>query len=454
MLNNLINTNNMLQSNNQTFKEWYDTRHSSGMTNGTYYVYHLFSQKVARVVKKLHPLSDEDTTYNSMMYRLKSLYQSGFYRRTYCRQMYKYNDNELLYKVLSNFTVYQCSDCGSLCVLGNCNSYTTDTDNRVLCGRCSEKFKETHFYCEDCHKWHDMATTHTIKVYNNKTNNITNKCSGSVDFDKYTYLADRDCYALKAICELKDGKWVLAKNEVLGYHCFDWRNIKPQALDDNDKSPFMGFEIETYGSPRNSRVVNKRSEYFHCERDGSLAYDNSFEIISVPLSYNLWQEKYNMMQEFFNDLALVGQTEGDLGYGLHIHIDTNAFKDLDAIKWFIHNVQYHQRDMEKLARRKNSGYFDYNTTRGVYPIEDLTFNQISNSFNGHGSCVNTHCGSRNVGKTIEIRVFKSTLDLETFYATLRLTKNLVDMANEHSTRKCDLLKGIKNYATSVRINIE
>ena len=315
-----------------------------------------------------------------------------------------------------------------------------------------DKFNELYFKCDTCGCYHEKAKTSTVKVYDHIEEDIRFTCSRSINTDDYKLIGD--VYYNKALITDDD---TIAEPRIYSYHSYNWRNPKAQAksLDPNDNSLKMGIEIETYGAPNNSAFVNRYDDHFHCEYDGSLASGNSFEMISVPMTKNYWDSIRNtIIEPLFKTLRDNKQTEGNNGYGLHVHIDSKAFKDIDSVKWFIHNVQLHQRLIQKVARRDSDYYYDYHTGKGLYAIEELNISKLSQDFSSHGTCVNTHMCGDEIGKTVEIRVFKSTLDSETLYSTLKLVENLVRLANEHSTSRRELLRGLKDYAIKQRIVIE
>ena len=440
-----------------SLKEWAYTRDDIGMTNLANYIYHAFAKKFAKAYKvwKQTEQSEkeiEDTVYNAFRYAHKN----GNFHRTPAKLV-------VMNKMpLDSLNMSLWSDRLSLetCFISNGLYFKNSLKAKNIDGtikyiymsdKYSEKFDELYFYCSECNCYHDKAKTSLVKVYNHQTETVDTTCDKVTNGYK---LIDGVYYHPDLIKD--DGS--IAKHKVHSYHYFDWSQPKAQAksLGNNDSSLKMGIEIETYGSPNNSVFVNKYDDHFHCENDGSLAIGNSFEMISVPMTKNYWDSiRATIIDPLFKTLKDNGQTDGNIGYGLHVHVDSKAFKDLDSVKWFIHNVQLHQRLIQKIARRKSSGYYDYQTREGIYAVEDLSISRLQQQFSSHGTCVNTHIAWNNqIGKTVEIRVFKSTLDSETLYSTLKLVENLVRLANEHSTSRRELLRGLKDYAIRQGIVIE
>lgn len=440
-----------LNANTINLKEWAYTRDDIGMTNLAKYIYQAFAKKFAKAYKERYKTEQSESVIEKTVYMaFRDAHQCGNYYRTPAKLVVM-NQSELdisLWKI--RLRLETCAVSKGLYFKAKMYSRKIDGEAKYVSRECMEKFNELYFYCEKCDCYHEKAKTNFVKVYNHQTESVENYCSKATSNYK---LIDGVYYHPALVKE--DG--TVAKHRVLSYHGFDWHSPKAQSksLGNDDNSLKMGIEIETYGNPANSAFVNRYDDHFHCENDGSLSYGNSFEMISVPMTKNYWDSIRNtIIDPLFNTLRTNGQTEGNNGYGLHVHIDSKAFKDLDSVKWFIYNVQLHQRLIQKVARRNSNHYYDYQTGDGVYAVEELSLSRLQQQFSSHGTCVNTHMCGNGVGKTVELRVFKSTLDSETLYATLKLVENLVRLANEHSTNRRELLRGLKDYAIRQRIVIE
>lgn len=438
-----------------SLKEWAYTKDSIGMTNLAKYIYHAFAKKFAKAYKVWYQTEQsekeiENTVYNAFRYA----HQNGKFYRTPAKRVVMNKVALDKYDIgvwLDSLCLESCFISNGLYFRSSLIPKNIDGSRKYISVKYNEKFDELYFYCDKCNCYHDKAKTTFVKVYNHQNETIETTCNKTIEGYK---LIDGVYYHPDLIKD--DG--TIAKYKVHSYHGFDWSQPKAQAksLGNSDNSLKMGVEIETYGNPNNSAFVNKYDDHFHCENDGSLAGGNSFEMISVPMTKNYWDSiRATIIDPLFETLKSNGQTNGNNGYGLHVHIDSKAFKDLDSVKWFIHNVQLHQRLIQKVARRKSSHYYDYQTNEGIYAVEDLNPSRLQQQFSSHGTCVNTHMTWGNqIGKTVEIRVFKSTLDSETLYSTLKLVENLVRLANEHSTSRRELLRGLKDYAVRQGIVIE
>lgn len=438
----------------QIIKKWMYARDEHGMTNLAKYIYKKFSKKLAKEYKACYFIDQsEKDIADIVLNAFITCHDHGRYYRTQAKNVVMNKRSLDINFWLTELGLVVDFMSGNIINRYYASQVMVDRKKRYIADTEWEAFREQYAYCENCHTYHLKSTTPMYKVYNyaayEDDDLIKYTCQ---DFTKNNnYVLHKGVWTDKDLIK-KDG--LVAKREVLSYHSFNWGQEKAQAKSkgEKDNSLKMGIEIETYGNIANSAFVNKYDDHFHCESDSSLESGYSFEMISVPMTKRYWNSiRKSVIEPLFTTLKNHGHESGDEDYGLHVHIDKSAFKDLNSVKWFIHNVQLHQRDIQKMARRDSSHYYDYHTEDGIYPVEDITTSLLQQEFSSHNTCVNTHMYCGEIGDTIEIRVFKSTLDADTLYSTLKLVENLVRLANKHSTSKKTLLSGIENFAKKHRV---
>ena len=226
---------------------------------------------------------------------------------------------------------------------------------------------------------------------------------------------------------------------IYGYHCWQ-EGFTPNYVEGEDKNSTVTFgtEVETQGPDRNRRFVAPYRDIWHLERDGSIG--DGFEMISQPMSLAYVKAHKDDFEKMFNDLQNNGQKGHDAsGCGLHVHINRGAFKSNKAIQRFKAMVHGMRTEMEKFARRSSSSYYHYYNVPKNFSYDDISL--IDDD--GHHVAVNTanRTSSKN---TIEVRIFKSTLNVVTYIATLEFVNNLVAIANDESkliVKFGDLLHG-------------
>lgn len=418
----------------------------------TYIAYSMFTRKLER-------LYGEELSHSFTRILLHK-YRNGYYYRSilikaYFDKSYWHGDIESLEKLASLIDVHICESCYNEFTVEPYTNYTNKLhiDESTCINVCKNRLQEYtgkiillngEYYLTE--NFMDkiniiIASKSSIFVttdicYSNRYekvnfNELGNYLKSSVldiasdiniDLDTVKiYIDTANSYLTKI-----DGKYTFITPKIHSYHDWNWRNVVNKYANNEDKSMLLGVELETNGPTINSAYAT--NDIFHCEKDGSLEDDYSFEMISVPCSYNYWLSYKNQLDQLFATLKQKGQTNGDDGYGFHVHIDKKAFKNTKAIGRLIHMIRKFQSQFELLARRDDDYYYDYHANRDI-SLEDLQCESILDAyFNGHSSCVNTHIGYDRT-KTVEIRIFKSTLNTDTFYATLELVKNMVDLAN-------------------------
>lgn len=179
-----------------------------------------------------------------------------------------------------------------------------------------------------------------------------------------------------------------------------------------DKFAFLGVELEvscgSYGREEPARVVKKLLKD-HCilKSDGSV--NNGFEIVSAPAHIDVHKENFS---KFFDSLP--EELCEDDSCGMHVHIDRNSLSvtQISRMAEFMNN---NTKFIEKIAGRKLNTYCKDN-----------------NGFNKSGAFKSKATGSDRYAainlcpkRTVEVRIFASTLDKSTFERNLEFVKALV-----------------------------
>ena len=251
------------------------------------------------------------------------------------------------------------------------------------------------------------------------------------------------------------------KAAVYGYHSWDGEYI-PLELEGENAEVFFGIELELAGDPINAHLVNRMlGDIMHCEHDASIDPDEGggFEIITQPMSWNYLKSRFPEIKELFKKLQGRKMKGHDTSCcGLHVHvtrsyfkktIDKNGKKELTAEMFAdaLVNEKFAE-NMQTFARRRSSNYYRYRQMNGNITKEKA----ISMHYNSVGHGVSVNFANKN---TVEFRMFKSTLNPETYMACVEMVKNITEMANLMTTSNKrvvmwhELAKGeyITNYIT-------
>lgn len=363
---------------------------------------------------------------------------------TVCKDLYKINscyhlDNAALCCYCASIGWHYCSVCHTLHSEQELNKVQGD----YLCQRCFD----THTWvCEHCG---DRFTDfHEGYSYNGK--HYCTECAKTVlDLVTCSVCGDRlprretSIFARRITCKSCIDKVTDYDGVILPYH-------HPYLLDffGNDDELHMGVELEI---DKGGELDEKSREVYLkigngnavMMRDGSLR--NGFEIVSAPATYKAHKNKIRWQETMRKAVSLGYSSHNTKTCGLHIHVDRKYFEEKDSrmiyedkfAMLFANNVEW----IKVFSRRK---IWDY------CGIEDAAAIKTTVEEAGRGICKakpykgGSHQVAINYGTdkpTIEIRIFKGTLDYSTFLATLQFVQMF-----------CEFVK-FNSYADVARIRL-
>lgn len=283
-----------------------------------------------------------------------------------------------------------CADCGERYY----NDYMTCVEDEMVCDTC---VSESGRYCE-CGVCGNMYREDNMTYDDDEDRYICNSCGETRD--------------ARAICNYHQGPGLVFYGHG-GYH--------------------IGVELEVDGGNRDDRresaikVKETLNNHVYCCNDSSLT--TGFEIISHPHTYD---ELISLpWRQAFSELVSAGWRGHDVDTaGLHIHIGRKCFNDDDAIARFCLFFENNWSFIRKFSRRHDdklkqwaSRYFD-----DEHPDKKFTAEEVKDKTKYERERYRA-VNLRN-SRTVEVRVFKSTLRVETFLASIELVKLVAERCNE------------------------
>lgn len=200
--------------------------------------------------------------------------------------------------------------------------------------------------------------------------------------------------------------------------------------------PFMGFELEFNTVHRDvgrrSNLINLieqsnnifgNNTFIYYMRDGSIGY--GLEMISQPATYNFFVKHKDLLKQNFDNILAHEFTAG-YRCGLHIHFNKDYFEDkcdecteklLTIIDKFWENIVFASRRQYPRIERWSRKY-DMEPKEIVHDMKCGLFPDRYHVLN-----------VRNLN-TLEFRIYASTLNIDDFFATLELTKNMIVASKE------------------------
>lgn len=297
--------------------------------------------------------------------------------------------------------------------------------------------------CEDCGCW-ILDRSDTIYV-----ENVGEICNSCYNNGCYFYCDDCGCYYYENninYCE-DDGNYYCddcidshqKNSRIMSYHEFDgnWKQYTT-GNEKNKNNYFIGFELEVV--PKNGSRYNEAEALDNLEsklnvifeEDGSLD-DGGFEIISHPQTFEYIKAKKENYKRAFDrmiDLDYISHNAGCCG--LHFHF-TRPKNDTEFLRraWLI--FETYKNEIQKLSRRDGDAHWCHwlseNTSK---KIDALCSDYIDTHKDGdrYKAINNTN------DNTIEFRLFRGTLNYNTFMSDLEFLNNVYKYANS----KIDLCK--------------
>lgn len=199
----------------------------------------------------------------------------------------------------------------------------------------------------------------------------------------------------------------------------------------DEEKLYLGVELEIDSGGENEDnaryicdVMNTNNENIYCKHDGSII--NGFEIVSHPCTFDY--HKTLNYEEIFEWLIKQGYRSHDtFTCGMHVHINRDYFgvdkltQDL-CIGKLLYLCEKHWEMVELIARRTSNRY-----ARRFLLEENETLIDLyakSQSSDKYGAINLQH------KDTVEIRIFKGTLNYSTFINTLEFVSVLTKIAKD------------------------
>jgi hypothetical protein len=313
----------------------------------------------------------------------------------------------------------QCYHCG-----GSINTqterYLEDAFGQVLCGICQSLYA-TCYECGGFVRLDRAVIQEVGGLLYYYCENCTNE--GYYDGDE-SFFEDED----EDENEENDDEVVINRYSFKPFpkfHCFLTEKIK------GDSPLFLGVELEIDDGgedPYRAELILQEGYpgFLYAKRDGSLR--NGFEIVSHPatLAFHLIQAGWEKVLKKANDL---GYTSHDnKRCGLHIHINRTFWgrdeenREIGELKLLI----FFERFWDEIVRfsRRTRSQIDRYCSR--YGTENL---ETAKRWNGDSRYFALNFQNY---YTIEIRIFRGTLRLDTFFATLEFVHYMCHYLKEKS----------------------
>lgn len=350
-----------------------------------------------------------------------------------------------------------CDDCGKLILL---EEATETAYGDLVCNDC---LNEDYTQCYDCGDWcrtDDMFYAEGEYVCEDcidRNYYRCNHCDEYVHTDNARWDDNDDVYCEGCIDEY--GYFYDRSYNIDDYHSSHSDSVSFYGGEDNGKNLFEGMELEIDDGNDREECAGEIREIFNdfitCENDGSL--NNGFENITQPATLNYHisiEEKYERLRDTARKYGFSSHNAGTCG--LHIHINRSFFgsKEETATAKILYMVEKFWDELVKFSRRS---YSQLDQWAKKYNSDEKPIDIVKKFKNGRS--YDRYCAVNLTNKnTIEFRLFRGTLNVNTILATLSLVDTICRFAKKKTNKELQNMKWeellvndyLKNYWETVK----
>ena len=325
---------------------------------------------------------------------------------------------------------FTCSHCGVRHPLGE----HTVFDGQTLCPDCLSEHTTICTHCGTRIWTEDNAGTEDEPLCQRCYDNYYTSCTrcGVLLRRDDAYFEDDDDDEYDPLCH---HCYSSIKKSIQNYY------YKPAPIFYGEGDRFFGVELEIDGAGERDSAANQlmdiangnHLEHLYCKHDGSL--EEGFEMVTHPMTL-----KYHMDEMPWDRVLSEAVQLGYLSHrantcGLHIHVNRSAFgpterRQEDVIARILFFVENHWNELLRFSRRSQSQIEQWAARYGRKDDPKEVLKHAKGSSLGRYTCVNLTNFS-----TIEFRMFRGTLKLNTFLATLQMVDHICDVAISFSDKE-------------------
>ena len=317
---------------------------------------------------------------------------------------------------------FTCDHCGHVCDISELTEFDGQdlcsdciSEHTAICSHCGERYwldddagDDDTFLCRRCYENYYTHCDHCGRLIEQD-----DACYGDSDEDE-DYPLCSECYHDQ-------------NGGVRDYY------YKPEPIFYGEGNRYFGVELEIDEAGESDSaaqeimaIANRRHDHLYCKHDGSL--NDGIELVSHPMTL-----KYHMSDMPWAEVLRKAVNLGYLSHqcgtcGLHVHVNRSSFgayeKDQDAvIARILFFVENHWNEMLRFSRRTQRQMEQWAARYGRKDDPKAFLDQAKSRSLSRYTCVNlTNCA------TVEFRMFRGTLKLNTFLATLQMVSTICDVA--------------------------
>ncbi len=310
-----------------------------------------------------------------------------------------------------------CSHCG--CVLEEDEGFELDDD--LLCDDCVDVHTTVCDHCEDTIWINDSVADDNMTLCQSCYDSHYRRCEGCGRL-----VHDND------VCWNGDYPYCASCYEDLDTEIEEY-GYKPTAIFYGDGNRYFGVELEIDSGGKdedNARRIkvqaNFHADHIYIKSDGSL--DDGFELVTHPMTLQYHMDSMPWADVLQEAVYLGYRSHMTSTCGLHIHVNRTAFgenrdEQEAVIERLLFFVELHWNELFTFSRRTQHSMDRWSARYGIEKTGKAILEKAKKGNTGRYAAVNL-CPYH----TIEFRLFRGTLKLNTLLATLQLVNRICDVA--------------------------
>lgn len=327
-----------------------------------------------------------------------------------------------------------CSSCGENILIDD--SYNHDGDS--YCNDCYNREIGTCHYCEETYHRNELIQCEiNDEVYCHDCycrNFTTCECCDAMIYNDDSYYSERDGCTYCENC--------YRHNEVDGVHSYDYRPDKfiyyrsenERQNDDNNKNGYFGIEIEVENTNDSdvAETVDNLPDFVYAKDDGSL--QNGFEIVSHPATYQWLKKNADRWMDILNIRKQGYRSYNTNTCGIHIHLSKNYFTSLHLYKFL---TMFYKPENAKfilrISQRVKAKFDEWAAVKETNPDNNLVY-KAKNKSGNYNRYTAVNLQNRH---TIEIRIFRGTLNPRSFWKNIEFLQALIEYTKNATLNEID-----------------
>ena len=223
------------------------------------------------------------------------------------------------------------------------------------------------------------------------------------------------------------------------YNCYEKHSssireysYKPTPILYGQGKRFLGIELEVDNGGHDNEnaeelleISNRNEEHIYIKSDGSL--DDGFEIVTHPMTLDYHLNDFCWSDILHRAVQMGYRSHQTNTCGLHVHVSRDGLGETeidqeDTISKILFFVEVHWNELLKFSRRTEYTMNRWAARRGYEHDPKKLYDKAKSDYNRY---VAVNLCNR---ATIEFRLFRGTLKLNTLLATLQLVEHICTTA--------------------------